>query len=298
MVVGSVNVDTTMTVDRLPGAGETLLAADVRSALGGKGANQAVAARRQGTQTALVAALGDDSAGTGARDDLLAEGLDLDAVVTRPGVPTGAAHIAVDRHGANTILVAQGANGTLTAADVGRAAPLITSSSVVLVQLEIPVEAVLAAMRVGSDAGALTILNPAPARPIPAEILAQCRVLVPNEHEAARLSGEADPEAALGVLAAMAPAAVVIVTCGERGVLVGGAGHAAVTQIPAFAVKAVDTVAAGDAFCGVLAAALATGQPILDAVRRAGAAGAFAVTVAGAIPSLPTRAEVDQILAG
>lgn len=297
VVVGSVNVDTTMRVDRLPSPGETLLALDVQTALGGKGANQAVAARRQGMRTALVAALGDDDAGAGARRQLQAEGLDLDALGTEAGAPTGAAHITVDRAGANTILVAQGANATLDAAAVGRAGSLIADAAVVLVQLEIPDGAVREALRRGRQAGAVTILNPAPARPGPPDILGLCRILVPNEHEAAALSGEADPRAALAALARLAPDAVVIVTCAERGALVGGAGQAEVTHVPARAVAAVDTVAAGDAFCGVLAAALAAGRPLLDAVARAGAAGAHAVTVPGALPSLPTAADVERILA-
>lgn len=296
VVVGSINVDTTMTVEHLPAAGETLLATGARTTLGGKGANQAVAARRQGVPSALVGAVGDDDAGTGARRVLLAEGLDLESVVTRAGEPTGAAHIAVDRAGANTIIVAQGANATLSPADVRGATETIEACRVVLVQLEIPDDAVLEALRLGRAAGATTILNPAPARPLAPSLLRLCDVLVPNEPEAATLTGETDRRAAVDALRALAPDAVVIVTCGADGALVAGPDLDGVSSVPAFPVAVVDTVAAGDAFCGVLAAALATRRPLLDAVRRAAAAGAHAATIAGAVASLPTAADVERIL--
>ena len=296
MVVGSINVDTTMTVDRLPAAGETLLATGARTTLGGKGANQAVAARRQGVPSALVGAVGDDDAGAGARRALQAEGLDLESVATRAGEPTGAAHIAVDRAGANTIIVAQGANATLSPADVRGAAATIEACRVVLAQLEIPEDAVIEAFRIGRAAGATTILNPAPARPLPPSLLGLCDVMVPNEPEAAAITGETDGRAAVAALRRLAPDAFVIVTCGADGALVAGPGLDGVSAVPAFLVSAVDTVAAGDAFCGVLAAALATRLPFFDAVRRGGAAGAHAATVAGALPSLPTAADVERIL--
>lgn len=296
VVVGSINVDTTMTVERLPTAGETLLAIGARTTLGGKGANQAVAARRQGVTSALVGAVGDDDAGTGALRGLRAEGLDLESVVTRTGEPTGAAHIAVDRAGANTIIVAQGANATLSPADVRGATATIEAACVVLAQLEIPDDAVIEAFRIGRAAGATTILNPAPARPLPPSLLGLCDVVVPNEPEAADLTGETDRRAAVDALRRLAPDAVVIVTCGADGALVAAPDLDGVSSVPAFRVSVVDTVAAGDAFCGVLAAALATRQPLLDAVRRAAAAGAHAATVAGAVPSLPTAADVERIL--
>lgn len=296
VVVGSINVDTTMTVEHLPTAGETLLATGAHTTLGGKGANQAVAVRRQGVPTALVAAVGDDDAGTGARRALLAEGLDLGSVGTRSGAPTGAAHVTVDRTGTNTIIVDQGANATLSPADVRRAAATIDGSRVVLVQLEVPDDAVMEALRLGRTAGATTVLNPAPARPLPPPVLGLCDVVVPNEPEAAALTGETDRRAAVAALRRLAPAAVVIVTCGADGALVAGPHIDGVITVPAFAVAVVDTVAAGDAFCGVLAAALAGGHPLLDAVRRAAAGGAHAATVAGALPSLPTAADVERIL--
>lgn len=296
VVVGSINVDTTMTVERLPAAGETLLATGARTTLGGKGANQAVAARRQGVPSALVGAVGGDDAGTGARRALLAEGLDLGSVVSRAGEPTGAAHIAVDRAGANTIIVAQGANATLAPADVRGATATIETCRVVLVQLEIPDDAVIEAFRLGRAAGATTILNPAPARPLPPSLLGLCDVVVPNEPEAAALTGEADPRRAIAALRALAPDAVVIVTCGADGALVAGPDVAGVSSVAAFPVSVVDSVAAGDAFCGVLAVALASRHSLLDAVRRAAAAGAHAATVAGALPSLPTAADVERIL--
>lgn len=296
VVVGSINVDTTMTVERLPTAGETLLATSARTTLGGKGANQAVAARRQGVPSALVGAVGGDDAGAGARRALLAEGLDLGSVVTRAGEPTGAAHIAVDRAGANTIIVAPGANATLSPPDVRGASATIEASRVMLVQLEIPDDAVIEALRLGRAAGTTTILNPAPARPLPPSLLRLCDVVVPNEPEAGALTGETDRRAAVESLRRLAPDAVVIVTCGADGAVVAGPDLDGVISVPASRVAVVDTVAAGDAFCGVLAAALATRHPLLEAVRRAGAGGAHAATVAGALPSLPTAADVERIL--
>ncbi|HEY2428898.1 MAG TPA: ribokinase, partial [Acidimicrobiales bacterium] len=272
VVVGSVNMDITVEVEHLPRPGETLLATGTRWALGGKGANQAVAAARQGLRTAFVGAVGDDSDAAVLRDGLGAEDLDLAALRRVAGTPSGRAFITVAADGANTVLVAPGANRHLTADDVADAATMIRPGAVVLAQLEISDEAVMAALRAGRAAGATTVLNPAPARPLDPELLALCDVLVPNETEAAALSGVADPAAGADALARIAPATTIIVTRGELGALVRLPGGPAV-PVPAIPVTAVDTVAAGDAFCGVLAAALSEGRPLADAVRRAVAAG-------------------------
>jgi len=165
----------------------------------------------------------------------------------------------------------------------------------VLAQLEVPVPAVVAALRLARAAGARTVLNPAPARRLPAELLVLCDVIVPNEHEASVLSGCAAPSEAVAAIATWVPGAVVIVTCGADGALVQVPGSPPAV-LPAIPAKAVDSVAAGDAFCGVLAASLAQGRRIAEAVSRATAAGAHAVGLAGALPSLPWAADIDRLL--
>jgi ribokinase len=290
VVVGSINLDTTLDVTRLPAAGETVLATGARTAVGGKGANQAAASALQGVPTALIAGVGDDAAGGSLLDALRATGVDVSGCRVVAGALSGQALITVDDAGANTIVVAAGANAELEAADVTPAG----RARVVLVQLEIPHSAVRAALAAGRAGGAVTILNPAPARPLDRTLLALCDVVVPNEHEAVALTGALTVREAAAALAASAPGITVIVTCGPQGALVYRDGET--IDVPALIVEAVDTVAAGDAFCGVLAACLAEGGQLDEAVRRASAAGAHATTVHGALPSLPTRAQVDALL--
>jgi ribokinase len=292
VIVGSVNLDTTLEVERLPRQGETVMARVTRTGVGGKGANQAVAAARQGAETAFVGLVGPDATGRTLLDALIEEGVDVDACRVVDEAASGQALITVDAAGANTIVVAAGANGRLTEGDVS----LAGRARVVLAQLEVPLPAVWAALSAGRAAGATTVLNPAPATaPLDTGLLQLCDVIVPNEHEAAALTGAASPSAAAAELGAMSDGATVIVTCGARGAIVWRNGRE--TTVPAFAVDAIDTVAAGDAFCGALAASLAAGASLDDAVRRASAAGALTTTVRGALRSLPTRAEVDELLA-
>lgn len=292
VVVGSVNLDTTLDVERLPRQGETVMARVARTGVGGKGANQAVAAARQGADTAFVGLVGPDAAGRVLLDALIDEGVDVGACRVVDAAPSGQALITVDAGGANTIVVAAGANGLLSEDDVS----LAGRARVVLAQLEVPVPAVWAALASGRAAGATTVLNPAPAvGALDRGLLRLCDVIVPNEHEAVALTGAASPAAAASELGALSDGATVVVTCGERGAIVWREGRE--TSVPAFRVDAIDTVAAGDAFCGSLAAALAGGAAFDDALRRASAAGALAATVRGALRSLPTRAEVDELLA-
>jgi len=295
VVVGSVNLDTTLEVDHLPAPGETILARDLRTALGGKGANQAIAAARQGVRTDFVAAVGDDATSTAVMHELRAEGLGLTHVRPLAGALAGQALIVVDAAGANTIVVAAGANARLSPADVSASASAIAEAAVVLVQLEIPPAAAQRALELGRTAGAITILNPAPAQALDPGLLAACDLVVPNEPEAAVLSGEHDPEAAAETLGRRLPGATVIVTCGAAGALVRRPGGPPIL-VGAPRVEVVDTVAAGDAFCGTLAASLAEGRSLEMAVRRAVAAGSHAVTVRGAVPSLPTAADVDRLM--
>jgi ribokinase len=311
VVVGSVNLDTTLEVERLPEAGATVLARTARTAVGGKGANQAVAVARQGVPTAFVGVVGPDPVGRQLLDALIDEGVDVTATRIAPDGPSGQALITVDAAGANTIVVASGANSLLTNDDAAMAG----RGAVVLTQLEIPLPVVRAALSAGRDRGAVTVLNPAPAAgPLDAGLLALCDLIVPNEVEAVALTGRASPEDAAAALAAMSEGATVVVTCGARGAVVWCDGE--VRAVAAFPVRPVDTVAAGDAFCGALAASIAlavpagadvgdpalhgqlTRGPALDAaLRRASAAGALSALVRGALPSLPTRVQVDEFLA-
>jgi ribokinase len=272
VVVGSANVDLILPVQRIPRPGETVLAGSLTRGPGGKGANQAVAAARAGATTAFVASLGDDESGGLLRDALSEAGVDL-ALVSSTTTPTGTAIITVDADGENAITVAPSANAELELSAASIAA--IQQAEVVLAQLEIPFDIVRAAAR----ASRYFVLNAAPAAELDDDLLAEVDLLVVNEHEAAIVGGS-DPAALLQRV----PAAVV--TLGGDGALVLARGAAQV-RVPGVQVEVVDTTAAGDTFCGVLAAALASGQGMTDAVRRANAAASLSVQTAGAIPSVP-----------
>lgn len=271
-MVGSANVDLILPVQRIPRPGETVLAGSLTRGPGGKGANQAVAAARAGATTAFVASLGDDESGGLLRDALSEAGVDL-GLVSSTTTPTGTAIITVDADGENAITVAPSANAELELSAASIAA--IQQAEVVLAQLEIPFDTVRAAAR----ASRYFVLNAAPAAELDDDLLAEVDLLVVNEHEAAVVGGS-DPAALLQRV----PLAVV--TLGGDGALVLARGAAQV-RVPGVEVEVVDTTAAGDTFCGVLAAALASGQGLTDAVRRANAAASLSVQTAGAIPSVP-----------
>jgi ribokinase len=307
VVVGSANVDLVVDVPRHPAGGETILGGDLRRTPGGKGANQAVgAARAGGADTTFVGALGRDESAELLLASLAGAGVRTD-VVERVDAPSGTALITVSPDGENTIVVAPGANSRVRigAAQAGR----IAAADVVLAQLEIPLDVVVAAARTRRE-GALFVLNAAPSCELPDELWDQVDVLVVNEHEAADLvTGLADkltPGAGWPILAAAAAGAVtpegladallgrvpaVVVTLGGKGSLVARRGVQPV-RVPAAQVTAVDTTGAGDTYCGVLAAALAGGAGLSDAARLAGAAGALAVTRPGAQDSVPAAADV------
>jgi ribokinase len=277
LVVGSINVDLVIHADRLPAPGETVAGGRLERAGGGKGANQAVAAARAGAAVALVGAVGDDDLGADALAALRAEGVDVGAVLRLGGVATGVALIVVDRDGRNQIAVASGANHEVSAAHVRAARG--SAPRCVLASFELLDEPVLAGARIARDAGCPLLVNPAPARPLAAQLRELCPILTPNHPEAAELTGEQDPEAAARALTAQTGGPVVV-TLGERGALVAdGAGSA---HLPAPAVRAVDTTGAGDSFNGVLAAELARGAELRAAVAAAVAAAAQSVTRAGA----------------
>lgn len=299
-VVGSISADLTVFGSHLPRPGETVMGDEFTLVLGGKGANQAVAAVRAGAPTFMVGAVGDDLFQDLAVGGLRAEGVDVDGVAFLPG-HTGIAHIRVDRDsGQNDIMIVPHANSGVTEAQVAdQLHRLAGRVSVVLLQLEIPVPVVLMAARTAARAGRRVVLDPAPAQPLPEEIWPLVDVVTPNELEAEMLTGirptdQSSSEAAgrwfldRGVRAA-------VLTLAERGVVVVEA--ATVRHVPAFRVQPVDTTAAGDAFTGSLGAGLAADQDWATVLRRASAAGALAVTRSGASPSLPTAAEIDAFLA-
>ncbi len=299
-VVGSANLDLVVEVATIPVPGETVLGGDLRRIPGGKGANQAVAAARLGRRVAIIGRVGDDDSGTLLRRTLTSAGVDTANLHTTGGTPSGTALIAVAEDGDNAIVVSPGANSRVGAADVAEAADAVASAAVVLMQLEVPIEAVAAAIR---SASGTVVLNPAPApaEPLPGDVLDGVDVLVPNQTELAVLAGHAglsalgdvDAETAVA-LARGLPVASVVVTLGAAGAMVVSGAEA--VHVPAPRVTPVDTTAAGDAFCGALADALADGSDLVSAAEWAVRVGAAATLRPGAQPSLPTRAEVDSLL--
>jgi ribokinase len=295
VVVGSANTDMVVKTERIPGPGETVIGGEFIMAAGGKGANQAVAAARLGAQVSFVARLGSDVFGDQAVAGYHREGIDTSFVVRDPDAASGVALIFVDAQGENSIAVASGANARLTPADVERAREAIASADVLLVQLEVPVDAVHRAIELADGAGVQVILNPAPAKEIDPDLLRMVSIATPNEHEIKVIVGEPDRETSVSRVLE-AGTETVLVTLGQRGVL--WATPRSQRIVPAFVVQAVDTTAAGDAFNGGLACALASGLPMGEAIRYANAVAALSVTRMGAQPSLPIRDEVEAFLRG
>jgi len=292
-VVGSLNLDTTLRVPRLPLPGETVLGTGRFSDTGGKGANQAVAAARLGRSVAMVGAVGDDDAGVALLRSLVEAGVDTSAVGVLDGIGSGMAVISVADTAENTIVVDPGANGALDPQQVRRAAEILSTAAVTLAQLEVPIGAVATAAVL---TGGRFVLNPAPAGPIPADILERVSVLVPNASELGVLAGDAPPggadEAARMARAVRGPGAVVVTLGADGAVVVEGRR---VVHVPAPSVVAVDPTAAGDAFCGGLADGLVRGLDLVDAVRWAVRCGAVAATRWGAQASLPNRGDVEAL---
>jgi ribokinase len=295
VVIGSANVDFVISADRLPAPGETVPDGTLLVNHGGKGANQAVAARRLGAEVRFVGCVGDDASGAAIRAALAGEGIGVAGLTSTAAAATGTALIAVDRNGRNQIVVAPGANRDLMPEHVTRCAGDIAWADVVLCQLEIPVPSVMRALDLARAAGRITVLNPAPARQLDRSIWALVDYLTPNELEVGRLTerSDLDPAAAARLLLGHG-AKHVIVTLGEAGLVACDASGD--RHVPAFAVAAIDTTAAGDAFNGALATSIAAGTPLDHATRFASAAAALACTRRGAQASLATRAEVDELL--
>lgn len=294
VVVGSANLDIVVPVERHPAVGETVLGGDHQLISGGKGANQAVAAARLGRPTALLARVGDDAAGIQLRRSIAEAGVNIKHLLVTEQVPSGIALISVGPDGDNSIVVSPGANNRLTPQDVADASGTFSSASVVLLQLEVPIDTVAAAADVPWGK---VILNPAPATALPEGLLDSVDILVPNQTELALLAGgevPATPQEAVQ-LARQLDVATVIVTMGARGAIVvdeSGSEH-----VPAPPIIPVDTTGAGDAFCAALADGLARNLDVLSSVEWAVTVGAATCLRHGAQPSLPTIDEVQELLA-
>jgi ribokinase len=293
-------MDLVVRTPHLPAPGETISGGPFATYPGGKGANQAVAAARLGGRVAMVGCVGGDAFGATLRDGLEREGIDISEVRVRPTAASGIALITVQEDGQNTIVIASGANGTLTAEAIEAAKETIAAARVLVLQLETPLPAVQRAAELARAAGALVVLNPAPAQPLPPALLAQVDYLIPNQHEAAMLLGQEvqglpDAEQSARLLRSVASVGHVVITLGAEGALLVG-NDERLLRVQPHAVTPLDATAAGDAFVGAFAVALAEGRAPIEALRLGNAAGALAVTRAGAQPSLPARAEVEALL--
>jgi ribokinase len=300
IVVGSSNTDMIVKTERIPKPGETVIGGTFSMAAGGKGANQAVAAARAGGQVTFIARVGADLFGEQAVKGFAADGIDVSHVIRDKRSPSGVALIFVDNKGENSIAVASGANAGLAPADVRKAKGEIAAADVLLMQLETPLETIAAAAEIAAKKGVPVILNPAPARVLPAPLLQRISILTPNEHEAELLTGiavknERDAAAAAANLVEKG-VGIVIITLGARGAYL----HAEEFKgmVAGFAVTAVDTTAAGDVFNGAFAVAYAEKRPLVEAVRFANAAAALSVTKLGAQPSAPQRRAISRLSQG
>jgi ribokinase len=300
VVVGSLNADLVVGVSRFPAPGETLSGSRFDVFPGGKGGNQAAAAARLGGRVAMAGQVGADSQGEWLRQSLAGTGADVTMVSTDESVSSGVALITTNAEGQNTIVVVAGANGTFAPARLGPAIMRLRAAQVVMLQLEIPIETVERAAAEARSAGALVLLDPAPARAVPDQLLALASVVTPNETELAVLAGRpattlTDEEVETLARSLLSRGtAHVVVKLGARGarlVTADGSRHYAAPRV-----SAVDSTAAGDAFNGALAVLLAEGRRLEDAIPFACAAGAQSVTRPGAQPSMPTRVEVEALL--
>jgi ribokinase len=298
VVVGSLNMDLVLKVERRPERGETLIGESFGMFIGGKGFNQAIAAARMGAHVHMVGRLGRDAFGQRLLQALESERIDIRDVAHDDSLGTGVAVPIVDAQGDNSIIVVPGANMQLSTVDVERAADVIALADALLLQLEVPLAAVARAAELARAAGVRVLLNPAPARPLPDELLRLVDILIPNESETQILTGihVADDQSAGRAADALLGRGVgmAVLTLGARGALLAEGGRR--VRIPGYVVPVVDTTAAGDAFCGVLAVQLAQGQPLEQAIRCANAAGALATTVLGAEPAIPQRTAIEDLM--
>ena len=298
VVLGSINADHILNLETFPTPGETVTGNQYQVAFGGKGANQAVAAGRSGANIAFIACTGDDDTGERVRKQLASDNIDVSPVSVVEGESTGVALIFVNAEGENVIGIHAGANAALTTERVEAQRAIISGAEALLMQLESPVESVLAAAKIAHENHTTVVLNPAPARVLSDELLALVDIITPNETEAEKLTGirvENDDDAARAAGALHDKGiGTVIITLGSRGVWASANGEG--RRVPGFKVKAIDTIAAGDTFNGALVTALLEGRAMDEAIRFAHAAAAIAVTRKGAQPSVPWRKEIDEFL--
>jgi ribokinase len=296
VVIGSLNMDLVMRTARIPNAGETLSGHGFDTLPGGKGANQAVACARLGGQVAMIGRVGIDAFGRALRDALAADGIDVERVEDTGEAATGVAMILVEDIGENRIVLAPGANGRLDAADIERSRTLIEEAALLVLQLEVPLDTVCAAIAIARQAGVPILLNPAPASALPDALYSSVDLLVPNESEATLLTGikVRDPASAEEAARSLLARGVrgVLITLGAQGVLIADADGC--RHLPARVVQAVDSTAAGDTFVGGLAVGLTEGLSLDEAAALGQAASAICVTRAGAQPSIPRRSELTQ----
>ncbi|GKW03525.1 ribokinase [Pectobacterium carotovorum subsp. carotovorum] len=298
VVLGSINADHILNLEQFPRPGETVIGEQYSVAFGGKGANQAVAAGRSGADIAFIACVGEDDIGTRICQQLSKDNIDVSAVEAISGETTGVALIFVNADAENMIAINAGANAAVTPDYLHRHQQHIIDASALLMQLESPLETVIAAAKLAHEHQKKVILNPAPARELPDELLSLVNMITPNETEAQFLTGitvetEDDAARAAQVLHDKG-IETVLITLGSRGVWLSENGQG--QRIPGYRVKAVDTIAAGDTFNGALVTALLENKPMSSAVKFAHAAAAIAVTRRGAQPSVPWREEIDAFL--
>lgn len=300
VVLGSINADHILNIEQFPHPGETVIGKQYKVAFGGKGANQAVAAGRSGAEIAFIACVGADDIGERIRRQLASDRIDTQPIEAIADSTTGVALIFVNAEGENVIGINAGANAAVTPDYLARYQQKVIDADALLMQLESPLETVIAAARLAKQHQTQVILNPAPARELPDELLAMIDIITPNETEAQRLTGIAvdnDDDAARAAQALHDKGiATVIITLGSRGVWLSENGNGSGKRVPGFKVQAVDTIAAGDTFNGALVTALLEGKVMADAVRFGHAAAAIAVTRPGAQPSVPWREEIDAFL--
>lgn len=300
VILGSVNADHILNVAHFPLPGETISGNQFQMVFGGKGANQAVAAGRCGANISFLACLGNDDIGKKAKVQLMTDNIDTKSIELIDDVATGVALIFVNQQGENVIGIHAGANGQLDASYVQRHGNIIKEADALLMQLESPLDSVLKAAEIAKQENVQVILNPAPAQELPDELLSLVDIITPNETETEYLTGikVIDDESAQQAADVLHNKGIktVLITLGSRGVWVSEQNNKGCI-VPAFKVKAVDTIAAGDTFNGALITALLEGQSMMSAIKFAHAAAAIAVTRAGAQPSVPWRHEVDTFLA-
>ncbi len=297
LVIGSSNTDMTVITERQPLPGETVLGGNFKMGAGGKGANQAVAAKRLGGDVSFICKLGNDLFGDNAAAHYMKEGLDISRIM-RCETPSGVALITVDRNAENSIVVASGANAEITVDDIDAVADEIRSAGILLLQLEIPVEAVVRAAQIANEAGVYVVLNPAPATELPAEIYGCIDLFIPNQTEIRLLTGHCPNEEeglkdAFDELFARGVRNVILTKGSKGSMLVQGGDWKTRLDVPAKKVQAVDTTAAGDTFCGALCVALSEERPLPEAIEFATKASSITVQKLGAQESIPYKKDIN-----